>query len=118
MRRITDVEDDALDSSDVDYDLSDDSPTEENLALDADLIIGTGLDAGAKMDIAEDFGFAETADIHTDLPDWASTLFFSMLHTSEEFKNQRIFEIRISCQGTILRFELRPALAVGSAFGV
>ena len=28
----------------VDYDLSDDSPTEENLALDADLVIGTGLE--------------------------------------------------------------------------
>jgi hypothetical protein len=39
----------------VDYDLSDDSPTEENLVLDADLVMGTGLGAGSGDSVASDF---------------------------------------------------------------
>jgi len=57
---------DALDE--LDYDISDDSPTEENLALDADLVIGTGLGEGTGMDVAEDFGFAETTSLDIELP--------------------------------------------------
>ena len=52
----------------LDYDISDDSPTEENLALDADLIIGTGLGEGTGMDVAEDFGFADTTELDIELP--------------------------------------------------
>jgi len=52
----------------VDYDLSDDSPTEENLVLDADLILGTGLEESTTADIANDFGFAETTSLDIDLP--------------------------------------------------
>ena len=57
---------DALDE--LDYDISDDSPTEENLALDADLVIGTGLTEGTGMDVAEDFGFADTTELDIELP--------------------------------------------------
>jgi len=44
----------------VDFDLSDNSPTEENLILDADLEIGTGLDQAATSGNSQDFGFAAT----------------------------------------------------------
>jgi len=55
--------------ADVDYDLSDDSPTQENLVLDADLEIGTGLDKSAEIDVAQDFGFAVTTHLDLELPD-------------------------------------------------
>lgn len=53
----------------VDFDLSDDSPTEENLALDADLIDGTGLDDSDDVDVNPDFGFAATMDLDLELPE-------------------------------------------------
>jgi hypothetical protein len=52
----------------TDYDIEDDSPTEENLALDADLVLGTGLSQGTDMDIAQDFGFAATTNLDIELP--------------------------------------------------
>ena len=52
----------------TDYDIEDDSPTEENLALDADLVLGTGLSQGTDMDIAQDFGFAATTELDIELP--------------------------------------------------
>ena len=54
--------------ADVDYDIADDSPTAENLALDADLEIGTGLAQGTDMDVAQDFGFAVTTHLDMELP--------------------------------------------------
>ncbi len=56
----------------VDFDLSDDSPTEENLALDADLIDGTGLDDSDDVDVNRDFGFAATMDLDMELPERAA----------------------------------------------
>ena len=53
----------------VDFDLSDDSPTHENLILDADLVIGTGLDKATDMDVAQDFGFAVTTHLDMELPE-------------------------------------------------
>ncbi len=50
------------------YDIEDDSPTEENLALDADLVLGTGLSQGTDMDIAQDFGFGATTELDIELP--------------------------------------------------
>jgi hypothetical protein len=50
------------------YDIDDDSPTEENLALDADLVLGTGLTEGTDMDVAQDFGFAATTELDIELP--------------------------------------------------
>jgi hypothetical protein len=56
----------------VDFDLSDDSPTEENLALDADLIDGTGFDDSDDVDVNRDFGFAATMDLDLELPEKAA----------------------------------------------
>ena len=53
---------------DDEYDLDDDSPTAENLALDADLIVGTGLEEGTDMEVAEDFGFASPTEVDIELP--------------------------------------------------
>jgi hypothetical protein len=52
----------------TEYDIEDDSPTEENLALDADLVLGTGLEEGTDMDIAQDFGFATPGEVDFELP--------------------------------------------------
>ncbi|MGB5255806.1 MAG: hypothetical protein WBN44_01015 [Woeseiaceae bacterium] len=52
----------------TDYTLEDDSPTAENLTLDADLVMGTGLDEGTEMEVAEDFGFATPTEIDLELP--------------------------------------------------
>jgi len=50
------------------YDLEDDSPTEENLALDADLVMGTGFDDGSDMEVAEDVGFPSPTQVDIELP--------------------------------------------------
>ncbi len=50
------------------YDIEDDSPTEENLALDADLVLGTGLADGTDMEVAQDFCFAAPTDVDIELP--------------------------------------------------
>ena len=50
------------------YDIEDDSPTEENLSLDADLVVGTGLEAGADVEVGQDFGFAQTTALDIELP--------------------------------------------------
>ncbi len=55
----------------VDFDLSDDSPTEENLVLDADLVDGTGFDDSADADLNQQFGFAATMDLDLELPETA-----------------------------------------------
>ncbi len=44
-----------------------DNLTEENLVLDADLIIGTGLQTGRDVDVAQDFGFAATTVLDMEL---------------------------------------------------
>lgn len=68
-RRITDS-DDTLEkpAAPLDIELADDSPTEENLALDADLDIGSGLTEG-DADVVQNFGFAETTALDIELPD-------------------------------------------------
>ena len=63
------VEEINSDYDDVDFDLSDDSPTEENLALDADLFEGTGLEQSTDMDVNQDFGFAVTTELDMELPE-------------------------------------------------
>lgn len=56
-----------------DVTIDDDSPTEENLALDADLAIGTGLTESKDVDLAQDFGFAATTDLDLELPEEMSS---------------------------------------------
>lgn len=48
------------------YDISDDSPTEENYVLDADLGVGTGLTETGDIDFAQDFGFAESEEVDVE----------------------------------------------------
>jgi len=62
---------------DVDMDIDDDSAIAENLALDADLIVGTGLQEGSEVDVAQDFGFAATTDLDLELPEEMSSGFES-----------------------------------------
>lgn len=50
------------------YTIEDDSPTSENLTLDADLVMGTGLDDGTDMEVAQDFGFASPTELDHELP--------------------------------------------------
>jgi hypothetical protein len=74
QRRNTDtgITEDLNAAANVDFDLDDiddDSPTHENLVLDADLVIGTGLGKGTDVDVAQDFGFAVTTHLDLELPD-------------------------------------------------
>ncbi len=78
MRRATDensievrVIENPEEAAGIDFDLSDDSPTEENLALDADLFEGSGLSEVEPTDRA-DFGFAETTDLDLEIPEAAT----------------------------------------------
>jgi len=54
---------------DVDFDLSDDSPTQENLALDADLVSGSGFDESTDVAMNQDFGFAVTTQLDIEIPE-------------------------------------------------
>ena len=54
--------------ADAEYDIEDDSPTEENLVLDADLVTGSGFEQGTDVDVNQDFGFAATTDLDIELP--------------------------------------------------
>jgi len=56
----------------TEHDIDDDSPTHENLALDADLFIGTGLSAGTDVEVNEDFAFATTSVLDLELPEEAA----------------------------------------------
>ena len=51
------------------YEIGDDSPTEENLALDADLIAGTGLSDGIDVDVNEDFAVEASTSLDFELPE-------------------------------------------------
>ncbi|MCG8369746.1 MAG: hypothetical protein MJA32_04430, partial [Proteobacteria bacterium] len=50
------------------YRVEDDLPTEENLALDGDLVTGDGFGDGVEIDVVRDFGFAATPDSGVELP--------------------------------------------------
>jgi len=74
QRRETDSDTQKIEAiGDVDIDIADDDPTGENLALDADLFIGTGLQSGTEVDVAQDFGFAATTDLDMELPEEMSS---------------------------------------------
>ena len=68
QRRATDADTEKVEAiAEPEMEIADDSPTAENLALDADLVIGTGLQDGADVDIASDFAFASTTALDIDL---------------------------------------------------
>jgi hypothetical protein len=57
----------ALYESAMHFDIDDDSPTDENVALEADLEVGAGLEEG-EMAVAHDFGFAQTTELDIEVP--------------------------------------------------
>jgi hypothetical protein len=63
----------AIGDVDMDMDIVDTSQTTESLALDADLIVGTGLTESGEVDVAQDFGFAATTDLDLELPEEMSS---------------------------------------------
>lgn len=54
---------------DIDVQIDDDEPTAENLALDADLVLGTGLQDGTAVDMTKEFTFASTTALDLELPE-------------------------------------------------
>jgi hypothetical protein len=56
-----------------DFSFPDEAPLPGQLELDADLIVGTGLQEGTDVDIAQDFAFASTTTIDFDLPEEMSS---------------------------------------------
>jgi hypothetical protein len=54
--------------SSIDFDLDDNSPTDENPVLDANLFDGQGFAEGTNADIGQDFGFARTTNLDIELP--------------------------------------------------
>ncbi len=84
----------------LDMDIADDSPTGENLALDADLFVGTGLQEGAEVDVAQDFGFAATTELDLELPEEMSSV-------SERPETDIIPPINID-ESSILESEVLP----------
>jgi hypothetical protein len=70
QRRATDADTGLIEViADDDETIDDDSPTAENLALDADLVIGTGLQPGEDVQIASDFAFASTTMLDLEFPE-------------------------------------------------
>ena len=70
QRRRTDGDTQNIEAlSEFDVDPMLESLTAENLTLDADLIIGTGLQQGTDVDVAQDFGFAASTALDLELPE-------------------------------------------------
>ncbi len=59
--------------ADPDFAFPDEAPLPEQFELDADLIVGTGLQEGTDVDIAQDFAFAATTTVDFDLPEEMSS---------------------------------------------
>ena len=59
--------------SSIEVELQELSATQENAILDADLIIGTGLQPGGDVDLAQDFGFAAPTALDMELPEEMSS---------------------------------------------
>lgn len=53
--------------SEMEEAIDENDETQENLALDADLIIGSGLQESNEVDVAQDFGFAATTHLDHEL---------------------------------------------------
>jgi hypothetical protein len=74
QRRSTDGDTQRIDAiSEPEEKIEDDAPTAENLVLDADLIIGTGLSEGTDVDVSQDFAFASTTELDLELPEEISS---------------------------------------------
>ena len=85
---------------DVDYNLDDDAPTTENPELDADLVMGTGLNQTAEIDTAKDVGFPSPTEVDIELP------FAAELDTLSG--DDQIRSAALSADSTILESEILP----------
>lgn len=75
----------------LDVEFADEPVAAESLAIDADLIVGTGLQQGTEVDVAQDFGFASTTELDLELTEEMSsdgaiseTDILPPLHTDEQ----------------------------------
>jgi len=75
----------------LDVEFADEPVATESLAIDADLIVGTGLQQGTEVDVAQDFGFASTTELDLELTEEMSsdgaiseTDILPPLHTDEQ----------------------------------
>ncbi|NIA27199.1 MAG: hypothetical protein GWP02_04010 [Desulfobulbaceae bacterium] len=59
--------------ADPGFELPDEVPLPGQFELDADLIVGTGLQEGTDVDVAQDFAFAATTSLDIDLPEEMSS---------------------------------------------
>jgi len=74
QRRKADVDTEVVEAiADPDFELPEEVSDADQFELDADLIVGTGLQEGTDVDIAQDFAFAATTSIDIDLPEEMSS---------------------------------------------
>jgi LysM repeat protein len=100
-RRKTDSGTERLETiADPDFELPDEVQLPEQFELDADLIVGTGLQESTDVDLAQDFAFAATTAIDADLPE-------EMSSGDETNETDIIPPIRID-ESSILESELLP----------
>jgi len=62
------IDTNSIEIPEPDYDISDDSPTDEILILDADLAMSTGLSDSTNSEISHDFSFAASTEIDAETP--------------------------------------------------
>jgi len=60
-------------ASGIEVEIIDGPVATESLAIDADLIVGTGLQPGTEVDVAQDFGFAATTELDLELTEEMSS---------------------------------------------
>lgn len=70
LRRASDRDTQRIDTDETDMQvaIADDSPTDENPTLDADLFSGSGFKESDDVDVKETFAFAATTDLDFELP--------------------------------------------------
>jgi len=74
QRRKADVDTEVVEAiADPDFELPEEVSDADQFELDADLIVGTGLQEGTDVDVAQDFAFAATTSIDIDLPEEMSS---------------------------------------------
>ena len=87
--------------SDINLDIEEDSPPAEDLALDAELVVGTDLQDGAEVGVAQDFAFAATTNLESELAEELSS-------NCESSETDIIPPLRFS-ETTILESEVLPS---------
>ena len=87
--------------SDINSDIEADSAPAEDLALDAELVVGTDLQDGAEVDVAQDFAFSAMANLESELAE-------DMSSNCDSSETDIIPPLRFS-ETTILESEVLPS---------